>query len=99
MGCRPRAHLDRLRVPADARNLTGHNKDPFLKESACLVDRGRPTQHIDLPRYEPRMLSGCSTLLSADLIQLCCCEAVSCTWINLLLSLDWYQHRGVLVLH
>src|SRR5437879_414010 len=34
-----------------------------------------------------------------DLIQLCCCLAVSRTWIKLLFSLDWYQHRGVLVLH
>jgi len=49
--------------------------------------------------FEPKLLSGCSTFVSVDLIQLCCCDAVSCTWIRLLLSLDWYQHRGVLVLH
>src|SRR5262249_42459246 len=47
----------------------------------------------------PGCFGACSTLVSVDLIQLCCREAVSRTWIKLLPSLDWYQHRGVLVLH
>jgi hypothetical protein len=62
----------------------------------------RPWQtetHQSATGMSPGCFSACSTLVSVDLIQLCCCEAVSGTWIKLLLSLDWYQHRGVLMLH
>jgi hypothetical protein len=63
----------------------------------------RPWQTDETHRSATGMNSGrfiaCSTLVSVDLIQLCCCEPVSRTWMKLLLSLDWYQHRGVLVLH
>ena len=40
-----------------------------------------------------------STLVSVDWIHLRCCEPGKRTWIKWLFSLDWYQHRGVLVLH
>ena len=81
-------------------DATRSNNDSSLKESACLEDPGRSDENTSICYgYEPRLLSACSTLVSVDLIQLCCCEAVSRAWIKLLLSLDWYQHRGVLVLH
>src|SRR6266478_4571535 len=94
------AHVDHLRLQTDARRRPGHNNDPSLKESAYLEDTGRPTKtHRSATGMSPGCFSACSTLVSVDLIQLCRCEAVSRTWIKLLLSLDWYQHRGVLVLH
>ena len=65
-------------LPTNGTRVPVTNNDPSLKESACLEDPSRPTKtHGSVTGMCPRCFSTCSALVSADLIQLCCREAVS----------------------
>jgi hypothetical protein len=91
------AHVDRLRV-ADRCQTPPRSQQRSVSQGIRMLRR--PDQDASMCHgYDPGCFSACSILVSVDLIQLCCCEAVSRSWLQVLLSLDWYQHRGILVLH
>ena len=94
------ADLSFLRVASLARSYGDAVADERYGDyTPTWIVSGLPTNTRRRPGHKQRHVSACSALVSVDLIQLCCREAVGRTWTKLLLSPDWYQHRRSLVLN